>query len=301
MPKLLFSLFFIFAAYSAAAIDLLKQANIDYLGMVKKVQVIQETPVNKILKYVHLRAYTDENSTSEYLETIYLLKNNEELISKIVSTGEIRHTDYVSNYLGEISSVKVSGKDLLTVTQTSSGKVYLSLYKRANKKHKLIKLTLIHNGETKVLIDNTPAKTDFLREAILDYMFIDSVTDFRIVKKILSHDGTKTYVHGRAISPTKFDDPKWWDAVYVVENSTGKILTRLIDGNVVAGDNNLRYFMGQVESISLTKSGFLEVIQGPSRLKDKNYSIVTYKDYRDYMKIISIEVINEDGLRFKSQ
>ena len=306
MRKLLFSIVSMLVAYSASAADLLKQANIDYLGMVKKIEVIQEVnSANLLFKFVHLRAYTDQNSESEYWETIYLLNITDDVVAKIVSAGEVSHVGYLSNYLGEVTSIKIPKAGYLSVKQQapqSSGKEYISLYRRVNKKLKLMKLTLIENGKyKKVLVDNTVQKTDFLREAILDYLIIDSITDFKIVRKILSHDGKKTYVHGRAISPTKFDDPKWWDVIYTVENSTGKIVSRLIDGNVVAEENSLRYFMGQVESISLTKSGFLEVIQGPSRLKDKKYSLVTYKDCGDYLKIISIEAINEDGSRIKSQ
>ena len=103
------------------------------------------------------------------------------------------------------------------------------------------------------------------------------------------------------MSPTKFDDPKWWDTIYVVDNFSGKIISRLIDGNVVAGGSNLRYFMGQVRSISLTESGFLEIKQGPSRLQDNNYSITKYEDKGSYLKIISIETLSEDGKRFKNQ
>lgn len=306
MRKLLFSFILIIISQSASAADLLKQANIDYLGMVKKIKIIQEvSSANKLLKYIHLRAYTDENSENEYWETVYLLSIDDEVLAKITSAGTIRHTGYISNYLGEISSIKIPKFGHLTVVQNapqSKDKKYISLYRKTNKRLRLMKLTLVQNGaKDKVLIDNTAIKTDFYREALLDFMFIDSVTDFKVVKKILSHDGSKTYVHGRAISPTKFDDPKWWDVIYTVDNSTGKIISRLKDGNVVAGESNLRYFMGQVESISLTKSGFLEVIQGPSRLKDKSYSVVTYEDIGDCLKIISIEVLNEDGSRYKSQ
>lgn len=310
MRQLLFSFILLIVGQPAFAADFLKQANADYLGMVKKVKIVQEVSSrNKLFKYVHLRAYIDENSENEYWETVYLLDVEEEIISKITSAGKIRHIGYISNYLGEITSIKIPKTGHLAITQlapqtdnNSSGKKYISLYKKINKRLKLMKLSLVQSdAEDKVLIDNTAPKTDFLREAIIDYMFIDSITDFKVVKKIPSHDGTKTYVHGRAISPTKFDDPKWWDVIYVVDSTTGKILSRLIDGNVVAGESNLRYFMGQVESISLTKSGFIEVTQGPSRLKDKSYSVVTYEDSFDYLKIISIEVINEDGSRVKNQ
>ena len=305
MYKFLFSFIFLIASQSALSADLLKQANIDYLGIVKKVEVIQEVSSSNLLfKYVHLRAYTDENNDKAYLETVYLLDITDEVISKITSAGKVSHIGYLSNYLGDITSISLSRTGFLKITQHSSGKdkTYVSLFKKFNKRLKLMKLTLIQtDSDNKVLINNIKPKTDFIREAILDFIFIDSVTDFKIVKKILSHDGTKTYIHGRAISPTKFDDPKWWDVIYTVENSSGKILSRLIDGNVVAGENNLRYFMGQIVSVSLTKSGFIEVIQGPSRLKDKNYSLVTYKDCGDYLKIISIEVVDEEGNRFKSQ
>jgi len=303
MRKLFFSILVLIFAQSATA-DLLSQANSDYLGIVKKVKVIQEVSSSNLLyKYVHLRAYTDESSDSAYLETIYLIDITDEVISKITSSGEVSHVGYISNYLGEVTNISIPKVNHLQVTQTTSnGKVYLSLFRKVNKRLRLIKLTLIEkDAAEKVLVNNIKPKTDFIREAILDFIFIDSVTDFRIVKKIVSHNGTKTYVHGRAISPTKFDDPKYWDAVYTVDNKTGKILSRLIDGHVVAEENNLRYFMGGVESISLTKAGFLEVIQGPSRLKNNNYSVVTYEDCGDYLKIIGIEVLNDDGSRTKSQ
>lgn len=307
MRYLLYSLVIFTVSHSALAVDFLQQANIDYLGMVKKVKIVQEiiTP-NEKFKYVHLRAYTDENSENEYWETVYRLNSKGDVTARLISAGEIKSSGYISNFLGDISRIQLIKPGVISIVQkapqSENSKKYFSSYQFVDKSLKLIKLTLIQPGiKSKVLIDKTVPRTRFLKEAVQDYMFIDSITAFKIVTKILSHDGSKTYIYGRAISPTKFDDPKWWDTIYTIDNNSGKIISRLIDGSVVAGESNLRYFMGQVKSISLTKSGFLEIKQGPSRLKDDNYSIIKYEDRGEFLKIISIEAINEDGSRYKYQ
>ena len=304
MRKLLLILLVFNFSYWGFATDFLKQANADYLGMIKKVEIIQEVfSPNKKFKYVHIRAYTDDQSDSEFWETVYRLDLQDNITAKLISAGEVSSSNYISNFLGNISNIKIERPGIVSVKQVSqkNKKVYVSHFRFINQELKLLTLTLIDSGNSKLIIDNTVVKTDFYREAVKDYMFTDIITSFKVITKIKSHDGSRTYVYGRAMSPTKFDDPKWWDTIYVVDNFSGKIISRLIDGNVVAGDSNLRYFMGQVRSISLTESGFLEIKQGPSRLKDNNYSITKYEDKGSYLKIISIETLSEDGKRFKNQ